>query len=216
LDFVVALYHGIPPYIKAFVDQYVSDDKLVWIWPPSDIVEAPCFIVPSMMQIDYTFHPEMNRAVEDFCHRILGPTRPGHGGRRIYLSRTKVRRSWHWLENEAEVEQVVLDHGFEVVNPEQLPLVDQMQIMREAGCLLSEYSSASHNSLFCLPGTKVGVINYINACQSRIAALRRQPMAILPPEDGNFRQDSRRRSPFSADRAAVSRLCIEFFDQPRK
>ena len=45
--------------------------------------------------------------------------------------------------------------GFVVVHPETLPLADQLGLFAGAGCIVGEYGSGLHGSMFAAPGTLV-------------------------------------------------------------
>jgi capsular polysaccharide biosynthesis protein len=89
--------------------------------------------------------------------------------------------------NEAAVEDSVAALGFEIVDPLRLSFGEQIALMDGAQIIAGGYGSAMHNSLFARRGTKLFCVNRANWYQSAIGALRAQPMAYLPPEDGRFR-----------------------------
>ena len=68
-SFVIALSVKTPEWVKNFIRLYFSDSEIVWFDPDRQIVQAPTFIVPSMMNIGYYCHPAMNMMVDDFIAR---------------------------------------------------------------------------------------------------------------------------------------------------
>jgi hypothetical protein len=72
------------------------------------------------------------------------------GPRRIYVSRqgTRHRRP----RNEAEVRERVAARGFAVVQPETMPVADQIRLFRGAEIVLGVHGSALANAAFMRPG----------------------------------------------------------------
>jgi capsular polysaccharide biosynthesis protein len=59
------------------------------------------------------------------------------------------------LLNRRAIEQLAADAGFEVVRPERFSLTDQMAMFAGAKCIVGEYGSGLHGSLFASAGTMV-------------------------------------------------------------
>lgn len=94
------------------------------------------------------------------------------GPRRIYLTRkdSQQRR----LVNRAEVEAWFADHGFEIVDLEQLPFAEQIALARGAEVIAGPDGSSLQISFFASSGTAIGILNnpyledhrfYALACQ---------------------------------------------------
>lgn len=77
-------------------------------------------------------------------------------GPKVYLSRAGVdeRR----LDNEAEIEALVSEHGFSVIRPEAFSLEDQMRIYARTTHLIGPGGSGMHNAVFAPPHTKVMIL----------------------------------------------------------
>jgi capsular polysaccharide biosynthesis protein len=81
--------------------------------------------------------------------------------RRLFISRksmSELHSHYRVLQNEAELSSALADRGFSVVEPELLPLQDQIDLYASAECVVSLGGSALFNTVFCAPGTKVVTI----------------------------------------------------------
>lgn len=67
--------------------------------------------------------------------------------RKVFLSRKSTRA----LENAAEIENWLTDRGFETVIPEELPVIDQMRLFREADQIVAIHGAALAPLLYCTP-----------------------------------------------------------------
>ncbi len=81
---------------------------------------------------------------------------PRPGKRRIYISRRRTR--YRRIVNEAEIERVLHDHGFETYFTEDLSFREQVELMSEAEIIASPSGAALTNILFAPPGTKILVM----------------------------------------------------------
>jgi len=72
------------------------------------------------------------------------------GPRSIYVSREGARH--RRLRNEQEVQALVAARGFAVVQPETLPVADQVRLFRGAEIVLGVHGSALANAAFMRPG----------------------------------------------------------------
>lgn len=60
--------------------------------------------------------------------------------------------------NRAPIEERFRAHGFHFYEPERDPFAIQMSMFREAPLIVGESGSALHNSMFCAPGSLIGVL----------------------------------------------------------
>jgi Glycosyltransferase 61 len=182
-----------PEWLRAFIALLFDASETIFYDSTWQRLRAPCFILPSRLNDDYNFHPEMNAAIEDFLGRVLGPRLPApRPPAHVYLSRSRFG-GWHGIANEAEVERALIDLGFAVVHPQELSLPDQLALYAGADCIVADYGSAAHNALFAPRGAAVFCINWLSRCQSGIAALRGQPLAFMAPDGAGFHDPTRHR-----------------------
>ena len=81
---------------------------------------------------------------------------PAPGKRRIYISRQRTR--YRRIVNEADVERVMHDFGFQTYFAEDLSFREQVELMSEADIIASPSGAALTNILFAPPGTKILVM----------------------------------------------------------
>ncbi len=193
IHFQLTVSRLIPNWIKTYISYYFDINEVIWYNPNNEVIDAPLFIVPSMMQVEHNLHPCFNDMLEDLLSRSIQGKRASHGAR-LFLSRANKGPSWHVMTNAEAVEDTFRELGFQVIHPQEYSIEDQHKIFSEAQCIAAEYSSALHNSLFASPGTHVIALNRINHYQSMISRLRSQPLAFIPPADG-FMRDWRHQHP---------------------
>jgi hypothetical protein len=90
--------------------------------------------------------------------RLAGQAAGVRAGRRLYISRLgQARRgaSTRRMTNEAEVVDMVIRLGFEVIEPEALSPAEQIASFASASVIVGPAGSALFNVVFCRPGTKV-------------------------------------------------------------
>lgn len=74
---------------------------------------------------------------------------PGRGKRRFFLARNgKIR-----LDNQAEVQQIFEQYGFETIYPEQLDFQSARELFSQAAIIAGPTGAAFANLLLCPPGT---------------------------------------------------------------
>ena len=75
-------------------------------------------------------------------------------GRRLFVSR-RHQTSFRRLVNEALLEQVFVDHGFEVIHPETMSFADQVRLFNGASVVAGAAGSNMIDTIFCGPGTRI-------------------------------------------------------------
>ena len=185
--FAVAVPTTMPAWVWPFLSLYVHERDLVRYDPRLEQVRAPSFLVPAMLNLNYYLHPAMNLVADDLVARAApaGQTTPTAHGRRLLLSRrTYQGGAFSALDAAREVEAAMDEFDFEILHPEDLSIAEQMSAYRGASMILGEYGSALHNALFAPRGCSVIAINPFNTVQSRISALRHQPLGVVDAVDG--------------------------------
>lgn len=181
-DFPMLLSTTVPAWARSFVRMFVPEDRIIPYDAGRHRVVAPCFILPSMLQHDHNFHPAFNLMIQQLAQRQ--PPQPP-GPTHLYVSRANFGDER--IENEDEVERVMADLGFTVIQPHRMTPEQQVHIFSGARVVAGEYGSALHNAIFSPAGTRVIALNFFNNYQSKIARVRRHHLAFVPPEDGRFR-----------------------------
>ncbi len=143
----VAVPTDAPDWAKGVIGLYFSPAETISYSAATQRVRAPCFILPSMLQLHYVLHPMMNLVVSDLLARIDAAfpagAAAGAPATHIYLSRRN-HTGWHRVPNEAAVEELLANHGFRIVHPQQLPL--HWPIMVSGSCIRSNCRCTSSSA----------------------------------------------------------------------
>ena len=93
----------------------------------------------------------------DACRRDSADT----FGERIFVSRLSLSAKYPWyraLQNECDLIAALDELGFTTVQPEQLPLNEQIGMFARAKCVVALGGAALFGVRFCPPGTTVVTI----------------------------------------------------------
>ena len=104
--------------------------------------------VPSMGALDYA--GEWPRGL---IRRAFGPTGEARPWRRLYLRRADDDR--RPILNRRELEALLLDHGYEILDLEGLSVKAQAAHLAEASHVVAAHGAGLANLVFCAPGTRV-------------------------------------------------------------
>jgi len=85
---------------------------------------------------------------------------PVRRDRKIYLSRRK--RQWRLLLNDMEIAAHLESKGFEIIFPEELTFMEQVQLFQQATVIVGPSGSSWINLIFSAPSTQVLVIGQPN------------------------------------------------------
>lgn len=136
----------------------ISSGQLVFFEPYAEVIGASSLIVPTLLRTNGRTHPLFRSAIEYLISLIPRETRQIQrkpGGKRLYLTRGVPGPENRKLVNRQAIEQLAADAGYAIVRPESLPLHDQLAMFASAKCIVGEYGSALHGSLFSASGTTV-------------------------------------------------------------
>lgn len=74
---------------------------------------------------------------------------------KVFISRSRAGRDDRFMTNRDEIEGIAREHGYHIVHPEKLPILDQINLFRSAKSVIGEYGSALHGTIFSAPGIDV-------------------------------------------------------------
>jgi hypothetical protein len=101
----------------------------------------------------YVLDESVTTTFVEICGNIRDHFDPdGSATRKLYISRARARQ--RKLENEAEVESVMVAHGFEIIHPEEISLPDQVRLFSNAAVIVGPAGSGLYNAIFSRPGTR--------------------------------------------------------------
>lgn len=116
-------------------------------------------------------HPRpFRRAAETLLQRSTGEA-GGHGGLRLYFSRSQLGDCLRRSINEEALETELAQRGFTIVHPQELPLAEVVRLVNEAALIAGASGSAMHNVLFRLPGPPLMTLNFAHALPATNGAL---------------------------------------------
>jgi len=90
----------------------------------------------------------------DRCKQFF-PIAPGSGRRKIFASRNGSYRN---LLNQKQIENRLLENGFEIICPDELNLEEQIRIFQDAEMVVGPTGAQMSNMVWCRPGTRVLVL----------------------------------------------------------
>ncbi|CAO3439897.1 glycosyltransferase family 61 protein [Azospirillum doebereinerae] len=129
----------------------VRDDKIIH-HDRTAIYSVEDLMVPTLPSPHVFFPPE----VVGFYNQISRSVTTRKPFRKLYISRmSEAARNYRTLLNEGELAGRLEAVGFEIVNPAELPIREQIRIFAEAAVVVGPSGSGMFNVVFCQPGTLV-------------------------------------------------------------
>jgi capsular polysaccharide biosynthesis protein len=124
------------------------------------------FYIPGMLKsiknIDLSFlacsAAEIAAIYREAWEMLVARLPAPHSGSRVFIFRDPAGR--RAITNHAEVEQILRCHGFELVRPEQLSFIGQLQTYFGASHVAIQAGSAEAGLLMCVPGARACVMTH--------------------------------------------------------
>jgi capsular polysaccharide biosynthesis protein len=194
-EFRILLKEGSPAWLwKILTDVYhIDPNRIITHNPQLEHVLLRKAIWPSLTVFSDYLHPINNSIINELVGEF------GAGGRigikRLFITRSlfsnPVMQARPFL-NESELVGIsVKEFGCFPVAPETMSWSSQIKLFSEAELVVGQFGSGVHNTIFCKPGARVGVIRFGNLLQSNISALRDHEMAYIVEnnDDNPFQVD---------------------------
>lgn len=177
----IALPRSIEKWVSAWIEQILPDATIEKYDDRSTYLHCRTLLIPTLLTDPehHLFHPELGRLLAN----LQPPIAPNTHRARLYVSRVAPSLFRH-LSNQAEIEEIAVSEGLELVKPETLSITEQIALFARADLIVGEFGSAMHNALFSPPDATVFCLNWINGLQSRIAQLKQQRVGYLLPSNG--------------------------------
>jgi len=96
---------------------------------------------------------ELLRRFRDLALKNAVPTPPARRNRRIFIDRSAAKR--RKTANQKELEPVLAERGFEIVQWEQLSMVEQVRLAAETEIMAGPHGTSLLNSIYSPPGAKL-------------------------------------------------------------
>lgn len=149
-------------------------------------------IVPeALFDVAHAAHERAAAPYQSVAQRIAGGVKPS-STQPVYLSRRLLPSPNRALIGEAELEDVLRENGFLVVNPETMTFEDQVRLVNAHTDLFSSTGSAAHTILFALHHPRLHLLagggtrfTSFKICSHLVAA----PTAVVRCLDGGERSD---------------------------
>lgn len=116
-------------------------------------------------------HPLIKRSL-GILENSFVPSRVSPRDKKLYISRRDSNS--RKLCNEAEVEDLAVAHGFQIVSLTGMTLANQIELFAAATHVIAPHGAGLTNIVFCKPVTKILEIHmlpYINWCYRRLAGV---------------------------------------------
>lgn len=154
------------PWLGGFLELLGLSPRQITFVPAKGARIESLTVASPVISINGAAHAAFPRIYNRIADRVCGDSRPD--GRRVYLSRAKLKSNKRMAVNEARLEALLSEHGFSVVYPERLPLADQIRLMRNADVVAGCGGSAMHMLCFARPGTRALVLD-VRAANNQFA-----------------------------------------------
>lgn len=179
-DVPVLLPTGLAPWQLEHLELLgVGADRVITYDPGAEVVQLRRALCVSHPRQYYALNACANAAYEQILAALPAP--PARG-RRLYVSRRRLTSGKQDLVNSAAIEEMLLQLGFEVVEPETMSARQQVQCFAAATLVVGEQGSGLHNTAFSPRGTRVLCLHSERAqffAQAGLGHIRAQPTGFI-------------------------------------
>ncbi|WP_224999705.1 DUF563 domain-containing protein [Cesiribacter sp. SM1] len=131
----------------------IPEEQVMRLHPFDTLSVNDLVVTDYLHSRDGQYFPSWKKWLLDgFKEKMLGAV-PQNPTRKIYLLRGKQRI--RQLLGEERLVKILKGLGFEILDPQQLTLLEQMQALSEAAVVVGLHGAALTNIIFCQPGTLV-------------------------------------------------------------
>jgi O-antigen biosynthesis protein WbqL len=166
------------PFVYRHIRSLLPQVPIVTYDPRLEYIQADAVYMPTWGQ-SHVWNSWIGAQV-DALDSTPAPAMP----KRLFVSR-RLPSTYRVLDNREELEQIAVAEGLTAVRPDEHSLSTQIALFRNAELVAGEFGSALHNALFSPRDTLVIALNWVNACQSRIARFRRHRIGYVLPASGS-------------------------------
>jgi capsular polysaccharide biosynthesis protein len=170
-------FNAIPIVVNDGLHKNIMESLFLVAGTEREIITLP---IGRALQIDmlyltsvagYVPFDRRNNKLSDHSHGIFSPTAfdlirqqitsfteklPGCASpEKIYLRRNSGMRK---VINSEALENLLVEQGFVIVEPEKLSFIEQVQLFRNTKKIVAATGAALSNAIFCKPGVQIGVL----------------------------------------------------------
>lgn len=174
--------HPVTEFYKAFLNALgVQQDKIILVDKPIRFREV-LFGQPS-----YVVGKYIDELYKETFERLSANLLSNHqytGLKRLYLSRSSLRKGIRKEFGEVYLEKILKRYGFAILHPEKMCLEDQIMAYANAEIMMTTNGTLSHNVLFCDRNVNLIIVNRFyqpngNIHQNEINKFLKQPVTVV-------------------------------------
>ncbi len=168
---------NIPSYAKVFLELLGINEEDIFVYNPNKevVLMQNCYF-PSHLRLGSAFSPLAAK-----FNQSLAPYQSPCKNTKLFISRGNYNNK-QTIANSSELLDLVKCYDFEILEPHNYSIKEQIKLFSEAGLIVGEYGSAMHNTLFAHPEAKVVVLQSEATApfvQAGIGALLNQPTGFV-------------------------------------
>jgi hypothetical protein len=134
-------------FFKEIIDSF-NLKNIVYL-PKDRYIKARNLIMPSPIAKSGNYNPENIKKLSDHLIRNFDLKQQVVDSDKIFISRQKA--NWRYLNNEAEVQNLLIKYGFKIVCLEDYSFKEQLTMMRNANHVISSHGAGLTNCMFMNP-----------------------------------------------------------------
>jgi len=143
-------------FLEFFKLLNISEDRLVCIKKPTRVRKI--YIPDATYKFCGDYNEKYRSVLRKVCEAVSNET-VNESSKKIYLTRTQLKKAKYYETGEKEIEEVFRRNGFEIVSPEKLSLQQQISLFINAEMIVSLSGTLPHNIVFTKPRTKLIILN---------------------------------------------------------
>lgn len=144
----------VPEYAKNLLKYFgIFEEKIIY-YNPSKGVKCSSLILPTLLRTNSRVSSIFKNSI-DYIKNYLNTESKCDTYEKIYFSRLGLVKNDRQIINQLEVEKVMIDNGFKIMQPQNIPYADQIRIYKNVKVFSGEYGSALHNSIYASATAKV-------------------------------------------------------------
>lgn len=152
--------------------------------PWAQVCKMECVHIPSLLHIDYSFHPVYKDFVQSIIDNLEISEHP-KASKKIFVSRgrylSQSAGERRFLDNEEEIIMHLIRKGFTIVYPELLSVSEKITAFLSADVIVGEFGSSIHHAIFSKQNTAVVSFGIMNNLQGSIGATFRHRNLYIKP-----------------------------------
>ena len=156
LVFIVTSPWKIKDWIYNFFELMdIPKDRILILDKPTQFKSIT--IPDQSARVGFEYHREYSIQYETMIKKVESMNIPAHS-KKIFLTRTKGKNTGVTILNVEYFEKFYASQGYEIIEPENLSLPEQISLVHNADDVAAFYGTLSHWAVFCKPETKFAML----------------------------------------------------------